>query len=78
MQDVMAPFAQVLKSEYSLSYISVDDELDPTEIQLTSKILRKAFYQSAYYWNFDFRIGRNGLVGLKGYYNNREIELQWK
>jgi murein DD-endopeptidase MepM/ murein hydrolase activator NlpD len=78
VQDIMAPFALVLQSEFSLCYISVDDELDPTEILIKSSIIRKAFYQSAPFWKFDFSIGKNGLVNLKGSYKNREIVLQWK
>ena len=78
IQDFMAPFAQVLQSGFSLNYMSVDDELDPAEMRFNSGISRKAFYQSSAFWNFDFIIGRNGLVFLKGKYGKREIELKLK
>ena len=68
----------VVKNLSTRGLISVDDELDPEEITLNSNILRKAFYQSAPFWNFDLKIGKHGLLSLKGYYNNREIELKWK
>lgn len=77
IQDFIAPFLQVLSAEFSIEYVSVDDELSPEEFSLRSKIIRKAFYQEASYWNFKISIKNEGLVKLTGSLDDRKIELSW-
>ncbi|HDR68404.1 MAG TPA: peptidase M23 [Bacteroidaceae bacterium] len=65
IQDIFAPFFLFFSAEYKVNYVSRDNELDPTKIELHSCITMKSFTRKFSGPKFEIKINTKGIESFK-------------
>ncbi|MCK5775203.1 MAG: M23 family metallopeptidase, partial [Bacteroidales bacterium] len=74
IQDFIAPFYLYLKTQYTLKYIEIDDELSPSLLKLESCITHLKRHKEIGQKIFDIKIHTNGIIEFQ----NKENEFYAK
>ena len=64
-QDFIAPFKMFLKSEYKMQYISIDDELSPSSIEMKSEIKNFIFKNKSSNYEFFIEMKKTGVGKIR-------------
>jgi len=64
LQDFIAPFYLFLKADYSLEFVSIDNELSPEQIEIKSIVNTAIFGKKHRNLEFDISISRHGIESI--------------
>ena len=74
LQDFIAPFYIYLKTQFSLKYIDLDDELSPTLLSIESTIKYKEYKKTIGEQSYDIKIHSGGIIE----FSNKEKDFYAK
>jgi len=74
LQDFIAPFYIYLKTQFSLKYIDLDDELSPTLLSIESTIKYKEYKKTIGKQSYDIKIHSGGIIE----FSNKEKDFHAK
>ena len=73
LHDFIAPFFQYLRARFELHYLSIDDELAPTEITIASRAIMQLFTKTRKQIKFNLTIKRTGITRFEVVDGNKKI-----
>jgi len=71
--DFISPFVRIVKSEYTMSYVSVNDSISPTEINLTAAMTNYHFNKKMNAIVYNIIIDTNGIAQIEFIIKNKII-----
>ncbi len=78
IQDFVAPFIIFSKVKYTISYISKDDELFPTQVTLKSNMEKTIFNKSIQQTEYYITITKQGIVEIKNKKTSQTLTINMK
>ena len=75
VHDFISPFVRLVKSNYQLTYLHLDDELSPSEITLQSKAVNRFFKKQLNAISFDICILTSGIASISITNKHQHITL---